>query len=83
MPGGDRAQIGIVKNIFQFRPWNDWNPLERLVANMLDAAFNDSVLGFFERGVFHCRLGPVVVHHTNPKSVARRRARAAWRAPLR
>ena len=70
LPGGDQAQVGIVKNIFQFRPWNDWNPLERWVAGMLDDAFNASVLGFFQKGVFHCRLGPVVVHHVNPKCVA-------------
>ena len=67
LPGGGGAHVGLVKNIFQFRPWNDWNPIERLVARMLDGAFNTSVLGFFQRGVFQCRLGHVSVTHTNRK----------------
>jgi hypothetical protein len=72
LPGGERAQIGIVKNVFHFRPYSDWNPLERFVAGMLDGAFNASVLGFFEHGVFDCRLGHVRVRHVNPRYATER-----------
>lgn len=77
LPGGGEAQVGLVKNVFQFRAWNPTNPVERMVAHMLDRAFNDSVLGFFRTGRFVCSLAHVRVTHTNPKYGRRARPEGA------
>jgi beta-glucosidase len=42
----------LVKDIFQFHPWNKWNPLDLVLSKILDQVFNKSILKFFETGVF-------------------------------
>jgi beta-glucosidase len=56
LPGGDRAQIGLVKNVLQFDPHRRWHPLDWAVARLLDAAYNRSILGLLETGVFRMTI---------------------------
>jgi beta-glucosidase len=46
MPGGDAAQIGLVKNIFQFDPWRRWNPAHWVLTRALEEVYNGSILRF-------------------------------------
>ncbi len=52
LPKGEGAEIGLVKNVLQFDPYRRWHPLDWLVARLLDAAYNRSILGFLEDGEF-------------------------------
>jgi beta-glucosidase len=56
LPGGDRAEIGLVKNVFQFDPFRRWHPLDWAVCRVLDAAYNRSVLGVLADGVFRMTI---------------------------
>ena len=37
LPNGDKVQIGLVKNIFQFDPWSRWNPLHWYICRFMRA----------------------------------------------
>eukprot|EP00455_Lapot_gusevi_P022480 TRINITY_DN233_c0_g2_i1.p1 TRINITY_DN233_c0_g2~~TRINITY_DN233_c0_g2_i1.p1 ORF type:complete len:477 (-),score=115.92 TRINITY_DN233_c0_g2_i1:302-1732(-) len=52
MPGGSDAQIGLVKDIFQFEPWTWWNPCDRILASSIDHLMNGAILDFFRTGHF-------------------------------
>lgn len=67
LPNGKNAQIGIVKNVFFFEPNNDWNPLERYVANLLHDVFNLSIINFFKTGHFNARIFHASAYNYNPK----------------
>ncbi|MBT3737524.1 MAG: glycoside hydrolase family 1 protein [Candidatus Marinimicrobia bacterium] len=49
---GKKHQIGIVKNIFPFDPFNRWNPLDWFVSRTLDEVFNQGALDYFITGNF-------------------------------
>ena len=55
LPGGDDAQIGLVKNIFQFEPLRRWHILDWIYSIVLDNVFTNSTLEFFQTGksTFH------------------------------
>jgi beta-glucosidase len=52
-PGGKELQIGIVLNHHQFDPYHYWNPLDCVVAYLVDSVFNESMLGFFRHGHYY------------------------------
>lgn len=49
---GSSHQIGIVKNIFPFDPYNRWNPLDWFASRTLDGIFNQGALDYFSTGSF-------------------------------
>jgi len=52
LPGGNEAQVGLVKNMFQFDPYRRWSPLHWLICRISDGIYNESILGFLRDGVF-------------------------------
>ncbi|MFH1852050.1 MAG: family 1 glycosylhydrolase [Candidatus Neomarinimicrobiota bacterium] len=66
LPNGERARIGLVKNIFQFDPWRTWHLLDNLAGRIMNRVFNDSIITFFRTGRFRLFIpGLVNVRHTN------------------
>ncbi len=64
--GGSDLQIGIVLNHHQFDPYNYWNPLDCVVAYLVDSVFNEAMLGFFRTGHYHWwtpDMSEAVKHH--------------------
>ncbi len=55
-PAGKKSKIGIVKNIFQFEPYQRWNIMDWAVSGMLDSVFNSSIINFFKTGNFDFHL---------------------------
>jgi beta-glucosidase len=53
LPYGERAQIGIVKNMHQIDPMNNWNLFDRLLSRTVNQGFNGSFIGTFATGVYH------------------------------
>lgn len=56
MPGGQQAQIGLVKSVFQFDPYHRWNLAHWAAARVMDATFNESILGLFRHGTFRVHI---------------------------
>ena len=56
MPGGENAQIGLVKNIFQFDPWRRWNPAHWALTRSLEEVYNNSILRLFRGEPFTIRV---------------------------
>lgn len=52
MPHGDKTMIGWCKSQFQFDPRNSMNPIEWIVAAVVDYMVNESLLNFFRNGSF-------------------------------
>jgi beta-glucosidase len=52
MPGGDKAQIGLVHQYLQFVPYSWWHLAEKLPGFMLNHFLNDSVVNFCATGKF-------------------------------
>lgn len=52
MPGGTEAEVGLVKNVFQFDPLHRWNPLHWAMCRVMDGAYNESIIGYIRDGVF-------------------------------
>lgn len=50
LPGGSEAQIGIVKNMHQIDPMNDWNLFDRLLSRTVNKGFNGSFISTFKDG---------------------------------
>lgn len=50
LPGGDEAEIGIVKNMHQIDPMNDWNLFDRLLSRTVNKGFNGSFISTFKDG---------------------------------
>jgi beta-glucosidase len=50
---GDKMMIGIVKNMHQQDPMNDWNLFDRLLTRTVNKGFNGSFIGTFTTGVYH------------------------------
>lgn len=68
-PYGDQAQIGIVKNIFQFDPWRTWHLLDNLAGWLLNRVFNNAIIEFFTTGRFRLFI-PALINqsHVNLKA---------------
>ncbi len=65
LPGGDKAQIGLVKNIFQFDPQRRWNFFDWMLARRFNYLFTDAVIEFFKTGEFRTATpGLMNVHYT-------------------
>lgn len=60
MPGGDKAQIGLVKNIFQFDPYRRWSLLHWALCRLLDHVYNESIIRFLRDGLFRIYVPGVV-----------------------
>ena len=56
MPGGDRAQIALVKNIFQVEPFDRWHVGQWALCRMADVLYNESILRCLKTGVFEVRV---------------------------
>ena len=52
MEGGDRAIVGIVKNMHQIDPMDDWNLFDRLLTRTVNKGFNGSFISTFTKGVY-------------------------------
>ncbi len=52
MPGGDNAQIGLVKNIFQFDPFRRYHLLDWVSARVMDGVFNGAIIDCLKTGRF-------------------------------
>ena len=55
-PAGKNSKIGIVKNIFQFEPYQRWNIMDWAVSSMLDSVFNSCIINYFRTGNFDFHL---------------------------
>ncbi|MFW6369087.1 MAG: glycoside hydrolase family 1 protein, partial [Myxococcota bacterium] len=56
LPGGDEAQVGLVKNIFQFDPFRRWALLDWAVARLAHRFYNGAILDYLRTGVFSLRI---------------------------
>jgi beta-glucosidase len=66
LPNGDKAQIGLVKNIFQFDPYRRWHLLDWLVSRQFNELFTDAIIRLFKTGHFDFSLpGLANVKHFN------------------
>jgi beta-glucosidase len=66
LPNGDKAQIGLVKNIFQFDPYRRWHLFDWLVSRQFNKLFTDAIIRFFKTGHFDFSLpGLAKVEHFN------------------
>lgn len=69
LPGGERARIGLVKNIMQFDPSRRWHLLDWLLAHKLNALFTESILDFLRDGDFDFSMpGLASVHHRDARA---------------
>ena len=50
LDGGDQAQIGLIKNIFQFDPLRRWHILDWAFSKVLNNVFTHSTLDYFKKG---------------------------------
>ncbi len=55
-PRGNRARIGLVKNIHQFDPRRSWHLGDNLVGWVLDRIFNQAILEFLKSGRFRLNI---------------------------
>lgn len=60
LPGGDKAQIGIVKNMHQIDPIHPWNLLDRLLARTVNKGFNGSFITTFRDGYYRFHFPTLV-----------------------
>ncbi|MCF8258015.1 MAG: glycoside hydrolase family 1 protein [Flavobacteriales bacterium] len=60
LPGGERAQIGIVKNMHQIDPVNEWSLLDRLLARTVNNGFNGSFITTFRDGHYRFHFPTLV-----------------------
>ena len=67
--GGENAQIGFAKNIYQYDSFTHHNMLEKTTCSYAQDLFNDSVLRFFTTGTFSFYL-PMLVNITYHDSKA-------------
>ncbi|MBA65501.1 MAG: hypothetical protein CMG55_06850 [Candidatus Marinimicrobia bacterium] len=70
LKGGSKAQIGLVKNIFQFDPLRRWHILDWIFSNVLNNVFTNSSIDFLKTGHSTFSL-PGMVHKEmiNPDAV--------------
>ncbi|MAI87385.1 MAG: hypothetical protein CMF99_09670 [Candidatus Marinimicrobia bacterium] len=63
LDGGDQAQIGLVKNIFQFDPLRRWHILDWAFSKILNNVFTHSTLDYFKKGHATFSLPGMVKKH--------------------
>ncbi|MFL3004824.1 MAG: family 1 glycosylhydrolase [Candidatus Neomarinimicrobiota bacterium] len=63
LDGGDQAQIGLVKNIFQFDPLRRWHILDWAFSKVLNNVFTHSTLDYFKKGHATFSLPGIVKKH--------------------
>ena len=63
LDGGDQAQIGLVKNIFQFDPFRRWHILDWAFSKVLNNVFTYSTLDYFKKGHATFSLPGMVKKH--------------------
>ena len=63
LPGGDAAQLGIVKSLFQFDPYHRWNPVDWVGARFCERGWNTRILDFLEHGVWHMHVPGLTRQH--------------------
>ena len=61
--GGNKAQIGLVKNIFQFDPLRRWHILDWAFSKVLNNVFTHSTLDYFKKGYSTFSLPGMVKKH--------------------
>ena len=61
--GGNNAQIGLVKNIFQFDPLRRWHILDWAFSKVLNNVFTHSTLDYFKKGYSTFSLPGMVKKH--------------------
>ncbi|CAF1620824.1 unnamed protein product, partial [Didymodactylos carnosus] len=65
-----KHQIGIVKDIFQFEPYNPLNPLDHYLASILDNSMNSCILNFFKTGKYVWNMrGSQRLEYSNIKAI--------------
>ena len=52
LKNGNNVQIGIVKNIFQFDPFNRWNLLDWITSKILNDVYTNDPINFLKTGSF-------------------------------
>ena len=62
LPGGRRARVGVVKNIFQFDPARRWHLGDWILSRVLDTVYNTSILRYLRTGVFRLRIPGLFDH---------------------
>ena len=60
LKGGQDAQVGIVKDIFQLDPLVPYNPLDIFVAKAVNHLMNECILDFFKTGVCEWTMFPSI-----------------------
>jgi beta-glucosidase len=60
LPHGADVHVGLVKNIFQMDPWRPGNPVHRLLCDVADHVYNESILGFLRTGRVRIQLPGLV-----------------------
>jgi beta-glucosidase len=66
LKGGDKSQIGIVKDTFQFHPWSKWNPFDFLLSKLLNHVMNSSILNFLSTGEFLFKFPGASLSYSDP-----------------
>ncbi|MEZ5009004.1 MAG: family 1 glycosylhydrolase [Chitinophagales bacterium] len=64
LPGGDQAQIGIVKNMMQMDPLRKYNIMDQLIKYSADANYNEVLLEVFKSGKFHFNM-PTIINYNS------------------
>ena len=70
MPGGENVQVGIVKNMTQFDPYNKWSIGDWFVASTVYKIFNTSILDFLKTGNYKFNMPfEVKMEEQNPDAI--------------
>jgi beta-glucosidase len=56
MQNGPQCKIGIVHNLHQFDPYNWWNPIDIVLAYVMDYTYNELMLTYFKTGQFYINI---------------------------
>jgi beta-glucosidase len=60
LPGGEKTQIGIVKNMHQIDPMQEWDLFDRLLARTVNKGFNGSFISTFRDGHYRFHFPTLV-----------------------
>jgi len=55
MENGDKVEVGLVKNIFQFDPYHSWNIIHTLLCKQMDWVYNESIIDLLKTGEFRVK----------------------------
>lgn len=65
LPDGEKTQIGIVKNMHQIDPMQEWNLFDRLISRTVNNGFNGSFISTFHDGNYRFYF-PTLVDEQEP-----------------